>query len=416
MKFLYLLLALSIIIEADELDFLDEIDSDVSIFEEDKSKVNLRSKISFLKNSHKNDAKIFYFNARRQEAHYFYDFRVIADKDSQSFNVKELYYQGEFAKISFYEVGRINIKEGVARGYNPTDYFKGTTSLTLSNDTKERKDNRLGALLFSEILFLDTFTLKGIYSPKISLSKNTFLSNAKHIGLHLDETNYHDRASLYIDYSGFENITSSVILHYNEDDLNFGINLSYVYSSWIFYVENSLKKAQNDITKNINSISVHPMIEKRFIQEKSYIDEVSVGFNYTSESNIITTVEYIFNSAGLDSGDWKDWFALGRQNPSIGGTLSALRGKSAEDESIMSQDSLFIFSRASDIQTNLDASLLAWLNPYDGSTLSQVGVEYAYDDSLQTNFYLRNYQGSKESEYGGFPNNYEVLIEGEYFF
>jgi hypothetical protein len=416
MKFLYLLLFLSIMIEADELDFLDEIDSDVSVFEEDKSTVSLRTKISFLKNSHSEDAKTFYLNARKKDAHYFYDFRIIADEDSQSFNVKELYYQGEFSPSSFYEVGRINTKEGVARGYNPTDYFKGTTSLTLSNDTKERKDNRLGAFLFSETLFLDTFTLKGIYSPKISLSKHTFLSDTKYIGLHLDETNYHDRASLYVDYSGFEDVTSSMILHYDEDDLHLGFNLSYVYSSWIFYVENSLKRAQSDIAKSIDAMSAHPLIRERFSKKKFYIDEVSVGLNYTSDSNIVTTLEYIHNSGGLDSGDWEDWFALGRQIPVLTRTLGALRGKSSKEESIMSQDSLFVFSRASDIQTNLDASFLAWVNPYDGSTLSQVGLEYAYDDSVQTNFYLRNYQGDKESEYGSFPNNYEILIEGEYFF
>ena len=416
MKFLYLLFASVIIVGANELDFLDEIDSDVAVFEEDKSALNIRTKISFLKNSHSDDAKTFYLNVREHATHYLYDFRVIADEDIQSFNVKELYYQGKFAKNSFYEIGRINIKEGIARGYNPTDYFKGTTSLTLSNDTKERKDNRLGAILFSETLFLDKFTLKGIYSPKISVDKNTFLSDVEHVGLHLDETNYHDRASLYVDYSGFKDITSSIILHYNEDNLNFGINLSYVYSNWIFYVENSLKRAQNDITKSIYTMSEHPLIEEKFAQKNSYINEVSVGFNYTSESNIVTTVEYIFNSAGLDSADWEDWFVLGKQNLSLGGTLSTLRGKIAEDESLMSQDSFFIFSRVSDIQTNLDASFLAWLNPYDGSTLSQIGLEYAYDDSMQTNFYFRNYQGNKESEYGSFPNDYEFLIEGEYFF
>lgn len=93
-----------------------------------------------------------------------------------------------------------------------------------------------------------------------------------------------------------------------------------------------------------------------------------------------------------------------------------MRGKIASDESQLSQQSLFVHSRASDIMTNLDASLLAWVNPFDGSTLSQAGLEYAYHDSLQTNLYLKNYQGKRDSEYGSFPNDYEILIEAEYFF
>ena len=411
MRVLWLLLIASIMIRADELDFLDEIDSDVGVFEEKKNTIDARVKLSFQKNEIEDDDRILYLRLGKQEKNYSYDVRLIADEDKQSLNIKELYYKGSFAETSFYEVGRINIKEGVARGYNPTDYFKGSYSLTLSSDPKERKENRLGALLFSETLFLDKFTVKGIYSPKVSVSKNNLLSDTKYIGLHLDESNYHDRASLYVDYSGFKDVSSSMIFHLNEDDLNFGFNLSYVYESWIMYLENSLKYAKNDI----NKMQVHPDIKKSFEKEKAYIDQATLGFNYTSESNIVTILEYIFNSGGLDSDDWDDWFRLSK-NPFFAGELGGIRESLVKNETILSQQSLFLLSRASDIQTNLDASFLAWVNPYDGSSLSQVGFEYAYDDSLQTNLFVRNYQGKKDSEYGSALNDYEVLIEAEYFF
>ncbi len=398
-------------IRADELDFLDEIDSDVGSFEEKKSAVDARVKLSFLKNESSDDDKIFYLRLAKQEKNYLYDVRFIADEDTQSFNIKELYYKGNFAEKSFYEVGRINIKEGVSRGYNPTDYFKGTHSLTLSNDPKERKENRLGSLLFSQTLFLDKWTLKAIYSPKISVSKNTLLSDAKYIGLHLDESNYHDRASLYVDYSGFEDVSSSVILHYNEDDLNFGFNLSYIYDSWIVYLENSLKYAKNEISK----LEINPAIRDQFSSNKKYIDQATLGINYTSASNIVTTVEYIFNSGGLDDDDWDRWFELGK-NPLYARELGSIREQIAKKESIQSRQSLFVLSRASDVMTNLDASVLAWVNPYDGSSLSQVGLEYSYHDNLQTNLFLRNYRGKTDSEYGSALNDYEVLIEAEYLF
>ena len=137
--------------------------------------------------------------------------------------------------------------------------------------------------------------------------------------------------------------------------------------------------------------------------------------NYTSASNIVTTVEYIVNSGGLDGDDWDAWFDLA-QNPPLARALGGIRQELATKEAQLSQQSLFVHSRASDIMTNLDASLLAWVNPFDGSTLSQIGVEYAYHDSVQTNLYLRNYQGSTKSEYGSMPNDYEVLLEAEYFF
>jgi len=92
-----------------------------------------------------------------------------ADEDEQSINIKELYYKGEFSPKNIYEIGRMNVKEGVGRGYNPSDFFKGSTSLTLSSDPKEIRENRLGSVMVQNTLFFDDFTLKSIYSPKISV-------------------------------------------------------------------------------------------------------------------------------------------------------------------------------------------------------------------------------------------------------
>ncbi len=411
MKFLWVLLFSAIMIGADELDFLDEIDSDVATFEEKESSVDIRAKLSFQKNKESEDDKIFYLNLAKQEKNYQFDIRIVADEDTQNINIKELYYKGNFADNSFYEIGRINIKEGISRGFNPTDYFKGSHSLTQSSDPKERKDNRLGALLFSETMFLDKFTLKAIYSPKISVGKNNLFGDTKYIGLHLDETNYVDRGTLFVDYNKFKDVSSSMILHLNEDDLNFGINVSYVYQDWIFYLENSLKRSKNNINKVIDKMQLHPDVVAAFSEDKLYIDQATVGFNYTSDSNIITTLEYIYNGGGLDSDGWDDWFSLSEIHPQVG----AIRSGILENEALLSRHSLFLLSRASDIKTNLDATALAWINPYDGSTLSQIGLEYAYDD-LQTNIFLKNYRGKENSEYGSSQNDYELLIEAEYFF
>ena len=411
MKFLIWLFLLVSVLSGDELDILDEIDTQTSSFESQKSHFDARMKLSYQKNGSSDDTKVLYLRLADQKEHINYDLLLIADEDEQKINIKELYYKGSFADVYFYELGRINIKEGVARAYNPTDYFKGSYSLTLSQDPKDRKENRLGALLISQTLFLDKFTIKGIYSPKVSVRKDTFLSDAKYVGLYLDESNSHDRASLYVDYSGFEDVSSSLILHLNEDGLNFGVNLSYIYDSWILYLENSLKFSKNDISK----FDLHPQIKKHFAKEKAYIDEASIGFNYTSESNIVTTVEYVLNSGGLDGDDWDEWFELAK-NPQFSKALGGLRHELATKELQLSQQSLFIHSLASDLMTNLDVSLLAWINPFDGSFLTQVGLEYAYHDSVQTNFYLRTYHGSTKSEYGTMPNDYEILLEIEYFF
>jgi len=391
-NFTLLFLLLMSLTHADEFDMFDEIDKteDTKAFKEDKSFVNARLKLSYQYNEETESDKKLYLNLNKNEKNYQVDIRIIGDEGDSSFNLKELYYKGKISEKNLFEIGRVNIKEGVARGFNPTDYFKGTTSLTLSTDPKERKDNRLGSLLIQDTMFFDNMTLKAIYSPKISVDSDKILSDKEHYGLYLDETNYRDRGSLYLGYSGFKDISSSMILHLNEDDLNIGLNLSYISGAWIFYSESSMKDEQ--------------------------FHQSTLGINYTSENSIVTSLEYIYNRDGLNGSEWDSWFRDIKINPPLAREFGELRAKVAREESIMSRDTLFLLSRVSDIETNLDASLMVWLNPYDKSTLSQVGLEYALQDDIQTNIYLRNYLGSDDTEYGSFADSYQILIEGEYYF
>jgi len=379
MRYLLTFFILIAMTHADELDMFDEvdkIDSSKSAFEEEKSFMDTRLKLSYQYNDENADIKALYLNINKDEKKYRADMRIIADEDEISTYVKELYYKGKISENNFFELGRVNVKEGVASGFNPTDYFKGTSSLTLSSDPKEQKDNRLGSLLIQDTMFFDTYTLKAIYSPKVSAS-------------HLNKTNYKDRASLSIDYRGFKDVSLSTIAHWNEDNLNMGLNLSYIWGRWIFYSENSWK---------------------------TDVYQASLGLNYTSESNIITTLEYIYNEEGLNKSEWKNYFDLARRSPQSAQEFGELRAKVAKSQSEMSREKIFLLSRITDIETNLDASAMVWLNPYDKSTFSQVGLEYALKDDLQTNVYLRNYRGDDDSEYGSSNDDYQILIEAEYYF
>jgi len=391
-KTLIFLLLLSTVVQADEFDMLDEIDKteDTKAFAAEKNFLNARLKLNYQYSDGTDSTKTFYLNLNKNEKNYQVDVRIIGNEDDYSLNIKELYYKGKISEKNLFEIGRVNVKEGVARGFNPTDYFKGTTSLTLSTDPKERKDNRLGSLLIQDTMFFDNVTLKAIYSPKIAVDSDKILSDKEHYGLHLDETNYRDRGSLYLGYSGVKDVSSSVILHMNEDDLNVGLNLSYISGAWIFYNESSIK------------------------DEKLY--QSTLGVNYTSEDSIVTSLEYIYNRDGFNRNEWDRWFSNIKINPLLAREFGERRAKASREELVMSRDTLFLLSRASDIETNLDASVMVWMNPYDKSTLSQIGLEYALQDEIQTNVYLRNYRGENDTEYGSSADSYQVLIEGEYYF
>jgi len=407
------------ITQADEFDMFDEIDKteDTKALKEDKSFLNARLKLNYQYNEEEDSTKALYLNLSQNEKNYQADVRIIANEDDVTLNIKEFYYKGEFSPTNLFEIGRINVKEGVGRGYNPTDFFKGSTSLTLSTDPKEIKDNRLGSVMIQNTLFFDDVTFKAIYLPKISVDEDSIWGSKKDYGLHLDETNEESRQSLYLGYSGIKDVSASLIVHHNDDadENSFGVNLSYVKDSWIFYTEGSFKDGKNDIEKSIERLNLSPTVQNVLGSDKETIQKAVLGVNYTYD-NISTNFEYIFNSSGLDGSDWDSWFDLIKNNPQLAGELGAIRGDISNREEIMSRDSLFLFSRMSDIQPNLDGSLMVSMNPYDQSTLSQIGLEYALNDEIQTNVYIRNYQGSDETEYGSSTDSYQFLMEAKYYF
>lgn len=416
MKYILIFVMSVSIISSDELDMFDVVDNESYITNTTKdSSINAQIQLNYLMQDKSDNDEKLYINLSQNEAKYAYDMRVIIDNDVQTFNIKDLYYKTNKNEKYFLELGRINIKEGVARGYNPTDYFKGSTAFTLSNDPKDKKDNRLGSVLLQGTAILDNITLKVLYSPKISTDDGSIWGNKKYFGLHLDETNDVDRTSLYLGYTGYENTSIYWLLHYNEDGLNLGFNLSHIDDRSIWYVESSVKNVSNDASELIKTLNISPIIAEAFHSKKDYTPEVVLGLNYTSESNIVITMEYIYNAGGFSSSDWDNFFIL-NNHPQYEEQLKELRGTLLNTEKTMSKHTVFTMVEKSDVVPNLDIAFTTWQNPEDKSTLAQLNVNYSYGNNMSFDVDTRTYIGSSETEYGSYINDYELLLSMVYYF
>ena len=415
MKKVWGLLLLTLLSNAENLDMFDIVDNDVPTNESvSKSHADIRIKLSHLiQNDHSNQS-VLYANISDNKENYAYDVRIEANEDIQSIHIKDLFYKTSYKENYFFELGRMNVKEGIAYGYNPTDYFKGGSSFTLSVDPKEKKENRLGALLVQASAILDDVTIKALYSPKISAASNTVWANKKYFGLHLFQSNSQERASFYVGYTGFDDFSISGLLHTNDDGLNIGLNLSYVDENIIWYMESSTVKKRNTMDTFTDTLPMQD-IHTTFHSKDIYRTELSLGINYTSEANIITTFEYIYNQAGMDHKDWENYFNLSKKNLDYTGIMMKIRGEILESSKLLSKHTLFMMVRQSDAWTNLDWSMLSWINPVDKSSLIQLGISYEYKEILFS-LDARAYVGKQDTEYGSYPNDYEGLLSMTYFF
>ncbi len=415
MKILVLILSSVLVLYAQELDFFDEEVSE-AIFTTKERTFTSRLKMQYeneMENNSENKTAIFYQNFHHDN--FFIDYDVSSDFKAIKLNVKELYRRIDLASDHFLEMGRINIREGVARGYNATDYFKGGGLIFDSLIPSERRENRLGTLLVQSTLFLDRTTLKMLYAPRISVKKNKIWSDKEKVGLLLDTTNYKDRASLYMDLKLYDGLSSSWILHHNEEGLNVGLNLSFAVDNWIFYNECNLKHAQKSISKSIEALRLSEAVKKVFDAEQNYIYQGSLGLSYTSDNNIVSTIEYIINSGGMDKLSWNRYFEL-QDNKAFKNQLLAIRKHHQVNEEQISQETLFTQININALKPGVDMHLLAFINPQDTSALGQIEMQYSAQKDLIISLSARRMFGQGESEYGSFGRALTMVAKFEYYF
>lgn len=416
MRVLSVWLICVLFLNADELDIFNVLDSQNNTTQTvDTSSINSRIKLSYLVQDSNKNSSVLYTNITDNTKHFFYGMRLVANENSVDLHIKDIYFKTDIDEKYFFELGRVNIKEGVARGYNPTDYFKENSSFTLSVDPKDKRENRLGSLLLQSTVIADDFTVKVLYSPKISTSNKSIWGNKKHFGLNLQQTNSQGRATLYLSYTGLDDWSTSILLHYNDLGLHTGLNLSYIQDRTIIYMETSLNKKEDQISQVLKSIDAPTALIETFDDKEKYRSEISMGLNYTFENSIVTTFEYIYNSAGLSKKEWQNYFDIMRSNSQYAPILGTARGVVATKSQILSEYTLFTMIRKNDAVPNLDWVAMGWINPIDKSALAQVGLGNDYKDVLFC-VDVRTYFGNNKSEYGSMKNRYEALLSVEYFF
>lgn len=131
MRYLWVLFLSFYTLFVDQFDMFDEDDNlqEEFIVEEKLIDGNIRLNHTYKDNS--KDENNFYLKLYKDTNKYLFDFRFIADEDTYFVNIPELYYTYAISQKILMEVGRVNIKEGISRGYNPTIILKEMAHLPI---------------------------------------------------------------------------------------------------------------------------------------------------------------------------------------------------------------------------------------------------------------------------------------------
>jgi hypothetical protein len=323
--------------------------------------------------------------------------------DQRAINtIKEAYVSWQSQPDRIIDFGRINVHEGVALGYNPTDFFRvGAVRSVVSVDPSSLKVNREGSVMLRGQTLWDGGSVTALYSPKLEdrASNDGFSPD-------LGATNNQNRFLITASQKIVDGINPQLML-YKEDTLptQLGFNLTgLVNDSTVAYLEWSGGRSPSSLAQALTQQGVP------HLDDSAFRNHLSTGLTYTTANKISLTAELEYDGAGLDQDNWdqlwhgplplyglyRNWLQVAQQAPT-------------------KRRAFFYGSWQDALITHLDFSAMEYYDAADYSRLSWLEARYHMEHTEFALQWQRN-SGTSLSEYGAAPQIQGWQVVARYYF
>jgi hypothetical protein len=311
--------------------------------------------------------------------------------------LKEAYLSWQARPDRVADLGRINARNGVALGYNPTDYFRaGALRSIVSIDPASLRENRLGSAMLRGQQLWDSGSLTALYSPKLAdhPSDSTFSPD-------LGATNQRARWQLALSEKLSDALNPQWLVSGGAGQSpQLGLNVTALpNNATVAYFEWSGGRTP--------SLAAQALMRP---DDAVFRSRLSTGLTYTTQSNISLTAEYEYNGAGLDQAGWN---ALRRGPPAAYGLY---RGLVTKIQDPPTRHNVFLYALWQDaFVKHLDLTAMVRYDAEDYSRLQWLEARYHWtrvDIALQTQLNT----GRSLSDFGALPERriWQALVR--YFF
>ncbi|WP_420474379.1 hypothetical protein [Noviherbaspirillum sp. ST9] len=310
--------------------------------------------------------------------------------------LKEAYLGWQARDDLLVDLGRINVRNGVATGYNPTDYFRtGANRSIISADPASLKKNRQGSVMLRGQALWDSGSVTGLVSPKLASQSNPAALNPD-----VGATNNRDRWLLAFSQKLSDGFSPQWLL-YKEEGLpaQAGFNLSLlVNDSTVAHVEWSGGRSPSVFAQATQ------------IDDTAFRNRLSAGLTYTAASKLSVTVEAQYNGAGLRDDEWS---ALPRTAPLA---YARYRTRLQALQEMPTRKSVFLYVSWQDaLIRHLDLNAMVRHNLADRSRLSWLEARYHLDRAdLALQWQLNS--GTPFSEFGAAGQRRAIQALARFFF
>lgn len=317
--------------------------------------------------------------------------------------LKEAYLSWQAKDNLLLDMGRINVRNGLSQGYNPTDYFKtGALRSVTAVDPQSLKENRQGSVMVRGQQLWGDGSVTFLYSPKLDSQPDNGAYS-----LDFGATNNVNRSLLSYSPKGSEAVNLQFMAFTQDQSApQLGVNVAgLVNDATVVNFEWSGGQSASQRSQALAQAGLP------YADDAAYSQRWVTGLTYTTSNKMSFSAEYEYNGLGLSQVAWNQ---LRAGNPALYGVYENWVQNQQE---LPTQRSAFLYFNWQDaFISRLDLSALQRYDLADNSSMVWLEARYHLLDHAEFAVqWLRN-QGSSLSDYGVQPVAQSLLLVARWYF
>jgi hypothetical protein len=212
--------------------------------------------------------------------------------DGETNTWREAYLSWAAGPELSFDLGRVNVRNGVAVGYNPTDWFKqSAVRPILTLDPALLRENRQGTVVLQGQRVWDRGSVTFTVSPRLSTGGDDGLFSPR-----LRVTNPQDRWLVTGSYKVRDGLNPQILLFGGTSTpTQLGLNLTALVSdAMVAYAEMAGGDGQSLRDQAATSTA-----------SRAWQKRLATGLTYTAPNDLTLTAEWQYNSAAPKRADWQ---------------------------------------------------------------------------------------------------------------
>jgi hypothetical protein len=298
---------------------------------------------------------------------------------------------GEGESSYFVDAGRINVRNGVASGYNPTDFFKtNAVRFATSFDPSDLRFDRLGTVMVRAQAVTPSGAWTVAVAPRLS-SRDSFDDSTFALGL--ERTNrQHELYAKWAPQFSQRVSVDGLIFARNTEQPQLGLNGSWLASDAVIV---NAEWAGGRVVPLVGPSEPTPARDWR--------NRTAVNVTWTTPLGLELTAEYQYAADALSSEAWREW--RNADNAAAQPALARMASTRANAREPLVRSNWFMRAAWQDAfgVRGVDGSAFVQINGYDSSATWQLKVTWRLDQQWSLTGQMGGNRGNPGTEFGSIP-------------